>query len=240
MQKSVLERFVSKYNLGGSAESVLWETKKKSLETKFITDDKSCLGIIKTTEFSFEDGEYGIYDTAQLRSMLGVLEDDINIKVNHSGDTAVSLTARDATTKATFILSDPSIIPNVPNIKTIPDFEFEFELDEKFISRFVRGKNALPDVETFTIVEEDRPKVIIGYSDTRNTNRISFEVEYNDDSTALGRDIDFSARYMKEILLANKEAKSGKMKVSSQGFAHVSFDIEGFSVDYYLVEIKRA
>lgn len=239
MQKTVLERFIAKYNLGGAAEAVTWKNEKKQLKTKFITDDKNCLGIVGTSEFSIEDGEYSIYDTAQLRSILSVLDEDIQVKVNKkSNGDPISLGIRDAATKATFILSDPSVIPPTPDLKTIPDFELEMALDTKFINRFVKGKNALPEVETFTIVCDKKPQIIIGYSDTMNTNRVAFDVEFSDSSEMIDRNISFSARYMKELLLANKEARGGTMKVSKAGFSHITFDVDGFNVDYYLVEVK--
>jgi hypothetical protein len=241
MQKTVLERFVGKYNLGGAAESVLWNADKKKLSTRFITDDKSCLGIVETTELTLKEGDYGIYDTAQLRSMLSVLDEDIQIRINEVNNKAVSIGLRDAATKITFILSDPSVIIQAPGLKQMPSFDLEFELDSKFMNRFVKGKNALPEVETFHVIcDGKKPEVIIGWSETHNTNRVAIDVEWNDDSTLLDRAIGFSARYLKEILLANKEASRGKIKISKQGFAHVSFDIEGFSVDYYLVEVKLA
>ena len=46
MEKSRINRFVSKYNLTGLVESVKWETKDGSLSTSFISDDKSVLGTV--------------------------------------------------------------------------------------------------------------------------------------------------------------------------------------------------
>ena len=238
MQKSVLERFISKYNLGGAAESVLWNTDKKSLSTKFISDDKNVLGVVSTTEVGFEKGDYAIFDTATLRGMMGVLDEDIQITVNKANDSAKSLGLRDAATKVTFVLAEPSVIPSVPDIKALPEFAIEIALDTKFMNTFVKGKNALPDVETFTVLtDDDKTQVVLGYSSSQNTNRVAFTVDLSK-GDALKREVSFSARYMKDILLANKEARGGTMKVSEKGLSYVSFDVDGFSVEYYLVEIK--
>ncbi len=51
--------------------------------------------------------------------------------------------------------------------------------------------------------------------------------------------ISFSAKYLKEILTANKEATSAKLKVSVDGLAHVEFQIDEFVCKYYLVEIQN-
>jgi len=238
MQKSVLERFIAKYNLGGAAESVIWTTDKKSLGTRFISDDKNVLGIVKTTEVGFEKGDYAIFDTATLRGMMGVLDEDVQVTVNKVESSAKSLGLRDAATKVTFVLAEPSVIPDVPDVKALPEFAVEVALDSKFMNTFVKGKNALPDVETFTVLTEgDKTQVILGYSSTQNTNRVAFTVDLSSGS-GLNREVSFSARYMKDILLANKEARGGTMKVSEKGLSYISFDIDGFTVEYYLVEIK--
>ena len=238
MQKSVLERFIAKYNLSGAAESVLWTTDDDSLGTRFISDDKNVLGIVRTTEATFEPGEYSIYDTAQLRGLMGVLEEDINVKVNKKNSKVTSLGLRDASSKVTFVLSKREVIPDVPDLKQLPEFDIEVTLDDNFLNKFVRGKNALPDVETFTVLtEKGATQIILGYSAKANTNRVTFKVELAQ-GDGLERPINFSARYLKEILVANKEARSGVLKVSSKGLAYATFDLDGFSVDYYLVEIQ--
>ena len=242
MQKSILERFIAKYNLGDAAESVLWTTEKKSLATKFISEDKNVLGVVvaKDTTFSPE-GEYGIFDTAQLRSLIGVLDEVIQIKVNSHGDKVVSLGLRDDNTKVTFMLSESTVIPMVPGVKALPEFEITIKLNDAFFNTFVRGKNALPDVETFAVLtKEGTPQIVLGYSATLNSTHITINAETTDDSTELDRTINFSARYMRDILLANKEAKGGLLRISSKGLAHATFDVEGFEVDYYMPEIQLA
>ena len=49
--------------------------------------------------------------------------------------------------------------------------------------------------------------------------------------------ISFSANYLKEVLLSNKEIKDGVLKVSSKGIAVAEFAGEGFTSKYYLVQI---
>jgi len=91
MQKVKLDRFVQKYNLNGQAEQVKWKSKDKKLSTSFITQDKSLLGKVTLDNFDFEETELGIYDTAQLKSLLGVLGDKITLDTLKMGDRAISL-----------------------------------------------------------------------------------------------------------------------------------------------------
>ena len=50
--------------------------------------------------------------------------------------------------------------------------------------------------------------------------------------------ISFSAKYLKEILNANKGSKSASLKISSQGLAHLAFENDTIKSNYFLVEIK--
>jgi hypothetical protein len=237
MNKGLLDRFISKYNLSGAAEQVILESAKKTLKTKFITDDKNAVGFI-ATKVEFEEGEYPVYETAQLRSLLSVLDDEVAVTVGKKQDgTPLNLTFSDKNTKATFVLAEKQNIPASPNMKNLPDFEISIALDQKFISSFAKAKSALPEVETFTVVVgKNDTNIVLGHSDL-NINKISLAVE--SDVTESIEPISFSARYFKDILLSNKEMKKGTLRVSSKGLAHITFEIDDFTVDYYLVKIAQ-
>lgn len=237
MKKSLLERFISKYNLSGGSDGVTWKANKNGLSTKFISDDKHVIGTISTKEIKLDDGEYSIYDTPILRGLMSVLDDDIAITVNSPSGKAMSLTLKDNTTKVVFVLADPSNIAAVPALKTLPDFENVLTLDKTFIERFVKAKSALPDVETFTVISDGKVvQIVLGY-DSNNTNRITLAVTA--ESAEKSDPIDFHARYMKDILVANREATAGKLEVSSEGLARITFTIDDFDVTYYLPQVKR-
>ena len=55
MQKSKLDKFIQKYNLGGNVNSVKWKTDSNKLTTTFITPDKSLLGKVSVDDFTFEE-----------------------------------------------------------------------------------------------------------------------------------------------------------------------------------------
>ena len=81
MQKSKLDKFIQKYNLGGNVNSVKWKSNGNTLSTSFVTPDKSLLGNVKVDKFSFDNAELGIYQTDQLKSLIGVLGDGSTISV---------------------------------------------------------------------------------------------------------------------------------------------------------------
>jgi len=114
MNKAYLDRFISKYSLGDSVNSVVWNVNDEVLTTEFITLDKSLLGKVTLDTFQFEDVQLGIYDTKQLASLLGVLNDDINLTVVKSQDKVVSVKFEDSYASVNYMLSDLSVIPDFP------------------------------------------------------------------------------------------------------------------------------
>lgn len=236
MEKLKLEKFISKYNLGGSCESVLIKSDGSTLSVRSISDDKSVLGEIILDSVNFPKGEFGVYETKKFRSILSVLGDTLTVKPNMSNDKAIGLNITDGMTKATFVLSDASVIPPVPDLKKLPSVDFTISLDEKFVNTFVKAKSALSDVDTFAVMsngEDNTASVIIGYSKL-NTNRIT--VTATTDVAAKMTPISFSANYLREILLANKEISTGTLQVSSKGIAVATFAGNGFTSTYYLVQ----
>jgi hypothetical protein len=236
MEKQQLNRFVSKYNLAGLVESVKWESKDGSLNTSFISDDKSVLGSVTMKEFDGSNAEFGVYDTTKLTKMLSVLGNDVDFSINDIDGKAVSLKFKDGSTSVNYMLADLSVIPNVPDLKQLPDFDVEIKLDTNFINKFIKAKGALADENNFTFLCKDgKSQIILGYSNI-NTNRIVIDVDAS--CTESVEPISFSATYLKEILVANREATDATLKISSQGLSHIHFEVDSYEANYYLVEIQ--
>ena len=236
MEKQQLNRFVSKYNLAGLVESVKWESKDGSLNTSFISDDKSVLGSVSMKEFDGSNATFGIYDTTKLTKMLSVLDNDIQFSLQDIDGKPVSIKVKDSSGMAMYMLADLSVIPNVPDLKQLPEFNVEIKLDTTFINKFIKAKGALADENNFTFLCKDgKGQIVLGHSNI-NTNRISIDVDCNCDGDI--QPISFSATYLKEILVANREATDATLKISSQGLAHIHFEIDNYESNYYLVEIQ--
>ena len=236
MQKSKLDRFIQKYNLGGNVNSVKWKSDGSTLSTSFVTPDKSLLGNVKVDKFPFEDVELGIYQTDQLKSLIGVLGDDISLDLSKFGDKAVSLKVKNGPVSVDYVLSDLSVIPDPPALKRLPEFGTKIKLDTKFINTFVKGKAALSDIDTFTILNgKSGVEVVIGYSST-NTNRVNIPVETT--STNLEKPISFNANLFKEVLVANKECTSAVLEVSNEGLAKVNFKVDDYDSTYFIVAMQ--
>lgn len=234
MEKVKLSRFINKYNLSGLVESVKWESKDTQLEASFISDDKSVLGKVSMKGFGYKNTEFGVYDTTKLTKMLGVLGTEVDFDITEVDNKSVSMKFKDGSTAVNYMLADLSVIPVVPPLKSLPDFEIEVKLDANFIKKFISAKGALSDEESFTfVVKNGKSQIILGYSSI-NTNRITIDVDTNTKEDVEA--ISFSAVYLKEILSANKEASDAVLNISSKGLSHIHFEIDEYTSDYYLVQ----
>jgi hypothetical protein len=237
MNKNNLLKFIQKYSLGGLIESVAWNAEGTKLSVRFISDDKTLLGEVEYNAYTSTQMNVGIYTTSLLKNMIGVLDNDLTLKVDKAGDKSVSLKLSSDETETSYQLADLGVIPPVPDLKTLPDFGISIEMASTMIDKFIKAKGALSDVDTFTIFTEGGDlKMAIGYSSI-STNRVTFTAQKDYAETV--KPISFSAKYLKEILTANKEATSAKLKVSTDGLSNVEFQIDDFVCKYYLVEISN-
>ena len=238
MEKSRLSNFISKYHLNGLIQSVAWNA-NGSLSTRFISDDKSVVGEVKMNTFSGQPSNFGVYNTDLLVKLLSVLGTDVNFNVNSAQEKAFALTIDDNSTTVNYMLADMAVIPPTPELKQLPPFQMSIKITKEFIDKFIKAKGALPEIEHFTVMKNQKLgkyQIVIGYSNT-NSNRISLDIECD-----VQEEIDpisFSAKYFREILAANKDLNGGTMHVSSEGLAKVDFEIDGFETRYFLVKLEN-
>jgi hypothetical protein len=240
MNKQRLVRFINKYYLNGIADSVVLrsESNEQKLGTRFVSSDKTLLGTIIMDKWNFEDANIGIYTTEQLLKLLSVLDEDIDVSVTKAGDKTISMKISDSASSVNYMLSDPSIINEPPQLQTIPNFELSINMTPSVINKFISGKSALQDTSTFTVItNESSTKLVIGYSSV-NTNRVTIPVVTSEFSSI--DNVSFNADYFSNILVANKECESAYLQVSSEGLAKISFKIDHYTATYWLVATTEA
>ena len=233
MNKIVLDTFIQKYNLGGNVNSVKWESSGDTLSTRFISPDKSLLGELTLKKQVLPKFEVGVYDTPLLSKMLGTLSDNVDFKLTEVDNTPVAFHLTDSVISADYVLAATGVIPDVPELKNIPEFNTLVNIDSQFINSFIRGKGALADVETFAVKPVDGGvEFVIGYSDI-NSNRISIKAQSG--AVNMTDSIVFNANLFKELLNANKECSKATLQISDKGLAHIEFNVDDFNVKYWLV-----
>lgn len=236
MNKQRLTRFIQKYYLNGTVNSIVLKSSSDNLSARFISGDKTLLGELSLDKSQIEDCEIGVYNTEQLSKLLSVLDDDINVSINKAGEKAISLKVSDAHSSVNYMLSDVSVINKPPQLKQIPEFHVEIDVTPQFIYKFIAGKGALSDTDNFTVITDGTDtKLVIGHSSV-NTNRVTIPV-----TTSKCEDIDnvsFNANVFKEVLSANKECESAKLEVSGDGLSRITFKIDDYVSTYYLVSVQ--
>lgn len=235
MEKHKLTRFIDKYHLSGNVNSVILNSSKKTLQTRFMTGDKSLLGELSMNGWSFEDTNLGVYDTEQMVKLLGVLSDEVELNLMKAGDKAIALKVEDGNAHVNYMLSDLSVINNPPALKDLPDFGLQIKVDNTFIQKFIAGKSALSDTDSFTVISEnDKVELVIGYSKI-NTNRVTIPVR-TETYTEIKK-VSFNADLFRDVLVANKECESAVLEISEQGLARINFKVDEYDATYYLVAI---
>ena len=129
-----------------------------------------------------------------------------------------------------------SVIPKTPGVKAPSDYDIEIPISPEFSDLFVKKKNTLPDVDSFTLMMKNGKLVmVIGYSNI-NSNRVTLNLAPTTGKDKLDGMISFDANYLKEILLKNSDATGAVLKVSARGIAHISFITPDFEANYYLIK----
>lgn len=249
MEKTKLMNFISKYNLGGNVESVIWEVQNGEFNVRFITDNTELLAEIKMKNLSDvikvngkdmngEVAKLGVYTTSQLIKLLGIFEKDVSLSLlkvdrGRHGEAYGSINFSDDTNNIDYMLTETSVIRPAKELNQLPEFQLNILLDKKFTKAFIKGHNALPDNENFTVIATSNTvKVVLGQRNV-NTNRVTIKPELDGDSSEM--DLSFSAIYLKEILSANSEFEHAVLRISEDGLAMVEFTTDDFDARYFLV-----
>jgi len=232
ISKKVISNIVSKYSLGNHIEQVKWGISDKKLNINFINDSKTLVGYVEyRDDIGLKNGDYGIFNTSQLTKCLNILDGDILLDANSS-----KLNIADTSYEIKFSLADPAVIPNVPDIKDPAQWSVSFSLNDEFITRFVKSKDALSDLDTFTVETREgfTGEELVFTIGTTITNSIEFSVEA--DIKESFSSIPFDSNLFKEILKANKNYHSGEIRINKKGLIDAHFHCgEGLFTGYYLV-----
>ena len=243
MKKVLLEEFIKKYSLGGSIDSVNWRVDGGKLTVTGTPSDTQVICFVSTKAIGLPDGVYSIYDTSQLKAFLGVLGDDINVEVvtaDHNNQ-PISFKLNDkpsgGRTKVQFVLSDPAVIPKESSEADLTPFDMTIKFDSNFMTQFIKAKGSLADLPVFAVVNEDgKTSFVLGYDSDMLTSQVDLQVEAEG---SLKEVLNFSADYLKDIFMANKEASAGEIGISNRGVMFVTFANDVFNPRYYLLKINK-
>ena len=233
ISKKVISDIVSKYSLGNNIEKVKWVITDDKFTINFINDSKNLVGYVEyRKDIGLKPGDYGIFNTSQLIKCLNILDGDILVNATTS-----KLNMADTNYDIKFNLADPAVIPNVPSIDDSDEWSVSFSVSDEFITRFVKSKDALSELDTFTVETRDgfNGEELVFTVGTNITNTIEFTVE-NATINESFEAVPFDSNLMKEILKANKDYHSGEIRINKKGLldAHLHHGDDLYT-GYYLV-----
>ena len=233
ISKKVISDIVSKYSLGNNIEKVKWVITDEKFIIHFINDSKNLVGYVDyRKKIGLKKGDYGIFNTSQLIKCLNILDGDILVDATTS-----KLNMADTNYDIKFNLADPAVIPNVPDVSNNSDeWSVTFDVNDEFITRFVKSKDALSELETFTIETREgfTGEELVFTVGTNITNTIEFTVE-STINESFGA-IPFNSNLMKEILKANKDYHTGEIRINKKGLLDAHFNCgDDLYTGYYLV-----
>jgi hypothetical protein len=235
MEKSKLISFINRYYLAGNCEAVKLIENEAGISCELIDMDQTVVGKIQWKTTPFMKGELGINHTGALIKMLGAVNENIDIAVQDAAGKNYAMKITEGNTKLTFMLADTTVIPSVPSINQEPDYQVTIPINEEFINKFIKAKNALPDAKNFAVqVQNGKIKFIINYS-TVNSDNISFDLDGGTDNI---EPVCFSADKLKEVLVANK-GDVGHLHISPEGLARIDFNGNDFDSQYWLVMLQN-
>ena len=233
ISKKVISDIVSKYSLGNNIEKVKWVVTDDKFTINFINDSKNLVGYVEyRKDIGLKKGDYGIFNTSQLIKCLNILDGDILVD-----STTSKLNLADTNYDIKFNLADPAVIPNVPSIDDSDEWSISFNISDEFITRFVKSKDALSELDTFTVKTREgfTGEELVFTVGTNITNTIEFTVE-NATINESFDEVPFDSNLLKEILKANRTYHSGEIRINKKGLldAHLHHG-DGLFTGYYLV-----
>ena len=237
ISKKVISDIVSKYSLGNSIEKVKWIITDEKLIIHFINDSKDLVGYVDyRKEIGLKPGDYGIFNTSQLIKCLNILDGDILVDATTS-----KLNMADTSYEIKFGLADPAVIPDVPDVSSNSDeWNATFQANDEFITRFVKSKDALSELDIFTVETREgfTGEELVFTVGTNITNTIEFIVENATINESFGP-VPFDSNLMKEILKANRDYHTGEIRINKKGLLDAHFHCgNSLYTGYYLVRLQ--
>lgn len=235
MNKEILMNVIDKYYLNGLCESVKWNIKDKQLTINAVLATKNAITKISCSDVEIDDSDLCIFNTTQLINLLSITDDFVELNVESIKSVPVKLNIADNQYDLSYHLSDASIIPSVATIEEPISYDFEFDINNEFITKFIKSYAALDKNPRFTMQahltpENKEVEIVMGAAE-QHANKIKFKEE---GEFIMSTDpIPFPANIFKEIFSANKNA-TGRVYVSCQGLAKVTFTEDPISVTYFV------
>jgi hypothetical protein len=236
INKLVLQAAIKKYHLDEN-ESVRWKIKDKTLTIDFMSVNREVIGKVTCQGIDIEDCELAIFDTKKFLNLLNITQGSLLISLEKHKNIPTKLHLQDSKFNLTYALADPILISKV-GTATEPEWDVILPIDSEDISSLVKAKTALGEVDNMVVSTEldlnEEVMCLFTFGDEKgHNNKVTYqmygEIKLNNIK------LPFNSNLFKNILNINKDSKSGKLYLSSQGLMKIIFNTEEIQSEYYLV-----
>jgi hypothetical protein len=253
LEKQKLLGFIKRYSLGKENDSVKFriDSDNSNVEVRFITDDRSMVGEVYLKGVaSGISCEFGVFDTSKLSKMISVLGENISMSFEKNKSSEISsIVFSDGTAEVSYMTAKTHIIPKVPALKNLPEFQFGVEINEDMARAIRMGVSSVfsssDKIQNFTISKKKETALLsINHLANANSNKIRYEVPIVKGKEELGKEMTFTAKFLNQVLISNGDffidsEKKIQLMISELGIATIFIETEDFLSKYYLTEIKN-
>lgn len=236
ISKFALQSIIEKYHLNGLVENVKWEIdKSKQLTINFMSPTREMIGKVVYSNFPLPESEIGINNTSQLDKLLSITSGDLELNYAKEGKIITKLLVADNQFNLNYALADLLTVPKPGAYNGPEDYSIEVVLDDEAVTALVKAKNALPNIENVVIKPSLLGLEFTFGGDVEYANKVTYNIQnptINEESTF---ELIYSSDLLKAILVANKDSKSGKLHIKSNGLMKLVFDHKELQSIYYIV-----
>jgi len=235
INKNTLTSVISKYYLNGLNNQVKWRIKDNKLTIYAGESGRVCK--IEHNNFPLEDSELGVFDTHKLSKLISITNGELMVSLEKIKSVYIKMHIADLNFDLTYSLADILILGKNTYYEDPDSFEMELDLEREDIDHLIKAKSALADVNNMLITSNTDMdgnnicEFIFG-DNTGFSNKITYQI--NGNITKNDISIPFDSDVFKDILNANKDMDSGKLKLSEQGMLKLNFYSEEVNSEYFI------
>lgn len=242
---------IKKYYVSNYIETSIWKIfdDKKKLRMAGSDGSKNMSVTVEYTNFTdLKTTEFAVNDTTKLLKMLNALDEEIKLETKtDNNDKIYSLVINSTNNiEMEYVTADINVIRANKIVQIInkdPNqvCEVEIIMDNDFVSTYIAATSALSDSENvvFKMNKDNKLEMIIGYvqgaNKTLNTSKIKYLPKTVAGKDVLPEILGFKSEYLKQILLANKDAKDPILQLGCYNpIAYMTFTNADITSDYHL------
>jgi hypothetical protein len=252
MIKSTLESMIKKYYLSNLNETSIWKVLNdtKQLRMAACTPNRNVSVVVELNNFDeITTTEFAVNDTTKLLKMLNALDADVKLAVKENNGKVYNIAINSSNIEMEYVTADIAVLRANRVVQTLskssePAFDTEIVVDKDFIDTYIASTTALSDSEhvVFQMNKDNKLEMVFGYmqgaNKSLNTSKIKYVPKTTVGKDTLASSLGFSADYLKQIFVANKDAADTILKLGcTKPMVNIQFTIGDISVNYHVTGI---